>query len=463
MEYNFKTLMQQTAAEYKARTSVIPPLSIEARIRLEAEFQSQVRALRASASEEFAREVEREERRRRQEVMWAEARSEREEFSEFGGPVSDSVLREQAEILEGIRRMNIRHGKRPSLVVSVDRDDLDTPVFEQDSSSSRVRDTLDAQPSVVATGNTVGSAAMAYSVRSVSTTSSFSSSSGFSSSESSASSTCTSSATSGNTSPVTSAYASPSLSFAPPPAKLDLAIGIKTSVETAAERESRLRREKYERQQEEFRLRAEEITRRKEVERKEKDGWQVWNGDAAIQQPSFSSRSYKQPTLPSSAGSSRTQRDTGSLKKSIPPTPMTSEDVTNLVTFHDQQWTYMLSLPQLRWCDFPWPTLSFESPKDQSELTLSTIKTYVYAPLPSVLDSGIGGTAMEVYGQTSGSRADQDKAFLRDRLKDLLRRWHPDRFDARYLERVDDDREREMVKEGAGLVARYLNELLEGV
>ena len=142
---------------------------------------------------------------------------------------------------------------------------------------------------------------------------------------------------------------------------------------------------------------------------------------------------------------------------------MTPEDVTNLVTFHDQQWTYMLSLPQLRWCDFPWPALSFESPTDQSELTLTTIRTYVLAPLPSVLDSGMGGTAVEVYGQTSGSRADQDKAFLRDRLKDLLRRWHPDRFDARYLERVGDDRERDMVKEGAGIVARVLNQLLEGV
>lgn len=47
----------------------------------------------------------------------------------------------------------------------------------------------------------------------------------------------------------------------------------------------------------------------------------------------------------------------------------------------------------------------------------------------------------------------------KDRLKDHIKKWHPDRFETKYLPRfVEDDRER--VKEGAGSVARTLSDLL---
>ena len=47
----------------------------------------------------------------------------------------------------------------------------------------------------------------------------------------------------------------------------------------------------------------------------------------------------------------------------------------------------------------------------------------------------------------------------RDRIKEHIRRWHPDRFDTKLLPRVVEG-DRENVKEGAGAVVRGLNDLL---
>ncbi|KAF8965777.1 hypothetical protein BDZ97DRAFT_1658520 [Flammula alnicola] len=117
---------------------------------------------------------------------------------------------------------------------------------------------------------------------------------------------------------------------------------------------------------------------------------------------------------------------------------MSEEDVENLVIFHHQQWTWILTLPHIQWADFPWPLLSFSSPRRVEDLTLEAVAEYVFAPLT----------------------IHQDRALVKDRLKDLIRRWHPDRFEIKYLARVADLHEREMVREGAGIVARILNDLL---
>jgi hypothetical protein len=52
-----------------------------------------------------------------------------------------------------------------------------------------------------------------------------------------------------------------------------------------------------------------------------------------------------------------------------------------------------------------------------------------------------------------------DSKGSKDRIKDHLKRWHPDKFETRILPRVAEE-EREKVKTGAGVVARGLNELL---
>ena len=72
------------------------------------------------------------------------------------------------------------------------------------------------------------------------------------------------------------------------------------------------------------------------------------------------------------------------------------------------------------------------------DLTLETVADYVFAPL----------------------RLHHDRGMSKERLKEIIRRWHPDRFEVKYLALVTDLREREMVREGAGMVVRFLNDLL---
>jgi hypothetical protein len=47
----------------------------------------------------------------------------------------------------------------------------------------------------------------------------------------------------------------------------------------------------------------------------------------------------------------------------------------------------------------------------------------------------------------------------KDRLKEALLRWHPDRFETKWLKKVVEE-DREAVKDGVGRVVRALNELL---
>ena len=55
---------------------------------------------------------------------------------------------------------------------------------------------------------------------------------------------------------------------------------------------------------------------------------------------------------------------------------------------------------------------------------------------------------------------DKDKSRSpKDRIKEHLRRWHPDRFESKVLPRVIES-EKEKVKQGAGNVVRCLNDLL---
>ena len=196
----------------------------------------------------------------------------------------------------------------------------------------------------------------------------------------------------------------------------------------AADLESRLRNEKQEKQQEEFRKRAEEIQLRKRRER----GWDSYPESLS----SSSSSSF-------SDQESSTTTDNTSVYSPSPPSPdivsrLSEEEYENLVIFHDQQWDYINSLPHLQWTDFPWPVLSFSNSTKKEDLTLEAVEDYVFAPL----------------------RLHHDRAMSKERLKEIIRRWHPDRFEVKYLTRVVNLHEREMVREGAGMVVRFLNDLL---
>jgi len=196
----------------------------------------------------------------------------------------------------------------------------------------------------------------------------------------------------------------------------------------AADLQSRLRIERQVKQQEEFRKRAEEIQLRKRRER----GWDSYP-------ESLSSSS----STSSSDQESSTTTDNTSTYCTSPPTPdvvspLSEEEYVNLVIFHDQQWDWITTLPHLQWTDFPWPVLSFSGPTKKEDLTLEAVADYVFAPL----------------------RLHHDRTMSKERLKEIIRRWHPDRFEVKYLTRVADLHEREMVREGAGMVVRFLNDLL---
>ena len=197
----------------------------------------------------------------------------------------------------------------------------------------------------------------------------------------------------------------------------------------AADLESRLRiEERQAKQQEEFRKRAEEIQLRKRKER----GWDSYPESLS----SSSSTSSDQE-------SSSTTTDNTSVYSTSPSTPdvvsrLSEEEYESLVIFHDQQWDWITSLPHLQWTDFPWPVLSFSSPTKKEDITLEAVADYVFAPL----------------------RLHYDRAMSKERLKEIIRRWHPDRFEVKYLARVVNLHEREMVREGAGMVVRFLNDLL---
>jgi hypothetical protein len=88
--------------------------------------------------------------------------------------------------------------------------------------------------------------------------------------------------------------------------------------------------------------------------------------------------------------------------------------------------------PPLRFKSIPWPTTV--PPKSVADITPAAIAKFIFSPAHS---EGIG---------------------RKERIKCALRRWHPDRF-GRVLGRVD-EKDKEAVERGVGIVARCLNDLL---
>ncbi|KAI0658966.1 hypothetical protein C8Q70DRAFT_916187 [Cubamyces menziesii] len=112
---------------------------------------------------------------------------------------------------------------------------------------------------------------------------------------------------------------------------------------------------------------------------------------------------------------------------------MSREDVVKLFEEHERRWARLANMDVLTWYSFPWPTL--KPPTDPEQLTFTDVKAYVLSP------------------HHSTDKSDKE------RIKDFLRKWHPDRFETKLLPKVRED-EREKVQEGAGAVARNLNQIL---
>ncbi|KAF9483290.1 hypothetical protein BDN70DRAFT_327103 [Pholiota conissans] len=218
-------------------------------------------------------------------------------------------------------------------------------------------------------------------------------------------------------------YSSPSspTSYYPnpyPPVPLQRAVSF-------ADPQAQLRPSKHDQQQEEFRRRAEAILQRKHK----------------LKSTERSSPPIPAPEPISSSSSTTSYSEEGPAPAeavSKAENPMSASDVRNLMTFHDQQWTWMLTLPHIKWVDFPWPLLSFSSPTRVEDLTVEGVAEYIFAPLT----------------------IHRDRNMVKNRLKSLIRRWDTDRFELKYLARIVDLQERDMVRDGAATVARILNDLL---
>ncbi|KAF6758108.1 hypothetical protein DFP72DRAFT_212972 [Ephemerocybe angulata] len=207
------------------------------------------------------------------------------------------------------------------------------------------------------------------------------------------------------------------------------------------EEEVRLRAERQAEQQEEFHRKAEEIRRRNQEKKLKASSDWVDPTDTPFAPSDDESSRYTSSTSTSTTSSSF---NSPAMPPPVPLEPFliapkSEEDLIRLFIFHDQQWTRIESYKALQWSDFPWPVLNFIGPRSERELTMPAISEYIL----------------------SAFDWKTDKARSKERLREHIRKWHPDRFEARFLSRVPDGKgERDRVRAGAGLVVRHLTELL---
>jgi hypothetical protein len=101
---------------------------------------------------------------------------------------------------------------------------------------------------------------------------------------------------------------------------------------------------------------------------------------------------------------------------------------------YEARWAELgASTELLSFRNIPWPLIS--PPKSIEDITPAAIQTFLLSP---------------AHSQTTSSK---------DRLRSAQLRWHPDRF--RRLHNRIEESEKAMIEEGAGVVARCLNELME--
>ena len=113
---------------------------------------------------------------------------------------------------------------------------------------------------------------------------------------------------------------------------------------------------------------------------------------------------------------------------------LSREELIRLYEHHENKWRQLKDSDNLGWNSFAWPV--FKRPSEPEDMTTTAISAYVHSKYAPGADKS-----------------------PKDRIKDHLKRWHPDKFETRILPRVAEE-ERERVKTGAGIVVRGLNELL---
>lgn len=102
---------------------------------------------------------------------------------------------------------------------------------------------------------------------------------------------------------------------------------------------------------------------------------------------------------------------------------------------YEERWaTISASKDPLSFKSIPWPIATLSSPPDATALTLTHISSFILSPLHS-----------------------KEKS-TKERLKEALKRWHPDRF-RRIMPRIVEN-DKKKVEEAVSVVTGHLNELL---
>ena len=109
------------------------------------------------------------------------------------------------------------------------------------------------------------------------------------------------------------------------------------------------------------------------------------------------------------------------------------EQIQRAWAIYDSSWTSLKERPVLYFRTMPWPVS--RAPSTPEDLTTNAICAFVLSPAHSTDKSN------------------------RDRLKAELLRWHPDRFESKWLTKVD-EADKDTVRRAAGQVVRCLNELM---
>ncbi|KAF9475418.1 hypothetical protein BDN70DRAFT_864944 [Pholiota conissans] len=115
--------------------------------------------------------------------------------------------------------------------------------------------------------------------------------------------------------------------------------------------------------------------------------------------------------------------------------PLSRDETQRLIEKHERLWTQLPDKVDSVWNDFPWPML--KPPATPDDITANHVTAYMRSPC----------------------WLDSDKKSTKDRVKEHMKRWHPDRFETKYLPKVVES-EKDRVKQGAGNVARLLSDLL---
>jgi len=137
---------------------------------------------------------------------------------------------------------------------------------------------------------------------------------------------------------------------------------------------------------------------------------------------------------------------------------------------YEEKWNALGSLDVIRFGDIPWPVFTSAligpSPSTSPYATLSAQSTSSSkANLPKPVTGIEQLTTLTIAAFLLSPHHSEGKS-RKERIKAELLRWHPDRFNGRFLEKISDvappgseESERAKVKDCVGEVARCLHEM----